>query len=60
MYNSLGIIVDNQYGQEALFKAADHDLWVGRPIEKSGTFPLQLDCDCDVSSFLENGLKRKQ
>ena len=52
MYNSLGIIVDNQYGQEALFKAADHNLWVGRPIEKSGIFPLQLDCDCDLSSFL--------
>ena len=31
-----GMLLDGKYGREALFRALDHDLWIGRPVEEPG------------------------
>jgi 5-dehydro-2-deoxygluconokinase len=38
-----GMLLDGTHGREALFRAADHDFWIGRPIEKPGSRPLEFD-----------------
>lgn len=38
-----GILVDDRLGRSALHKASDHNLWIGRPIEASGVFPLEFE-----------------
>ena len=38
-----GILCDGRYGQNALFAAAGHDLWIGRPTERPGTRPLEFE-----------------
>ena len=38
-----GMLLDGTYGREALFRAADHDFWIGRPVEKPGSRPLDFD-----------------
>ena len=48
----LGILVDNQMGRSALHAASDHDIWIGRPIELSGVFPLALEEGPDLGSRL--------
>ena len=50
--DGLGILVDNQMGRSALHAASDHDIWIGRPIELSGVFPLALEEGPDIGSRL--------
>ena len=50
--DGLGILVDNQMGRSALHAASDHDIWIGRPIELSGVFPLALEEGPDLGSRL--------
>ena len=38
-----GMLLDGKYGREALFRAADHDLWIGRPVEDPGSRPLDFE-----------------
>ena len=38
-----GVLIDDRLGRSALHKASDHDLWIGRPIEISGKFPLEFE-----------------
>ena len=40
---SFGTLLDGTYGREALFRAADHDLWIGRPVEEPGSRPLDFE-----------------
>lgn len=40
-----GMLLDGAYGREALFRAADHPFWIGRPVEKPGSRPLEFDLD---------------
>ena len=47
-----GILVDDKYGRSSLHKASDHDIWIGRPIEVSGNYPLKLHNEDDLTSFL--------
>ena len=36
------ILVDDELGRSALQKASDYGMWIGRPIEVSGKYPLEL------------------
>lgn len=36
-----GTLLDEDYGREALFDAAEHGLWIGRPVEQPGSRPLR-------------------
>ena len=38
-----GMLLDGKYGREALFRAADHDFWIGRPVEEPGARPLDFE-----------------
>ena len=38
-----GMLLDGTYGREALFRAADHGFWIGRPVEKPGSRPLDFE-----------------
>lgn len=44
-----GMLLDGTYGREALFRAADHNLWIGRPVERPGSRPLEFDLPEDGS-----------
>lgn len=50
--SDIGILVDDRLGRKALHKASDHDLWIGRPIEQSGVFPLAFEEGPDLGSAL--------
>jgi 5-dehydro-2-deoxygluconokinase len=49
--SGFGMLLDGGYGREALFRAADHDLWVGRPVEAPGSRPLRFET-ADLGSHL--------
>ena len=38
-----GMLLDGKYGREALFRAVDHDFWIGRPVEEPGSRPLEFE-----------------
>jgi 5-dehydro-2-deoxygluconokinase len=38
-----GMLLDGKYGREALFRAADHGFWIGRPVEEPGARPLDFE-----------------
>ncbi len=38
-----GMLLDGKYGREALFRAADHGFWIGRPVEDPGSRPLDFE-----------------
>ena len=48
----LGVLVDDRLGRTALHAASDHDIWIGRPIEQSGVFPLAFEEGPDLGSRL--------
>jgi 5-dehydro-2-deoxygluconokinase len=47
-----GMLLDSTYGQRAMFKAAGHGFWIGRPVEKPGSRPLDFDHLPDLGSHL--------
>jgi 5-dehydro-2-deoxygluconokinase len=38
-----GVLLDSKYGRDALFRAADHGFWIGRPVEEPGARPLDFE-----------------
>ena len=38
-----GMLLDDSYGRDALFKATGHNLWIGRPVEAPGSRPLDFE-----------------
>ena len=47
-----GMLLDGTYGREALFDAAKHPLWIGRPVEQPGSRPLRFEGGADIGSRL--------
>ena len=43
-----GILCDGRYGRDALYRAADTGLWVGRPVEDPASRPLTLEPEIGV------------
>ncbi|WP_262297987.1 bifunctional 5-dehydro-2-deoxygluconokinase/5-dehydro-2-deoxyphosphogluconate aldolase [Microvirga sesbaniae] len=41
--SGFGMLIDGTYGREALFRAADHPFWIGRPVELPGSRPLDFE-----------------
>jgi 5-dehydro-2-deoxygluconokinase len=46
-----GLLLDGTYGREALFEAAEHGFWIGRPVEAPGSRPLAFETP-DLGSHL--------
>ncbi len=40
---SLGVIVDERYGESVLARMSARQCWIGRPVEVPGSCPLELD-----------------
>ena len=47
-----GVLLDETYGREALFAAAELGFWIGRPVELPGSRPLRFELDQDIGSRL--------
>jgi 5-dehydro-2-deoxygluconokinase len=47
-----GILLDGTHGAEALFRATDHGLWIGRPVEAPGSRPLDFDHMASLGAHL--------
>jgi 5-dehydro-2-deoxygluconokinase len=47
-----GLLLDETYGREALFAAAKHPFWVGRPVEQPGSRPLRFEFGGDIGGRL--------
>ena len=43
-----GVLCDERYGRDALYRAAGTGLWIGRPVEWPGSRPLTLEPDLGV------------
>ncbi len=41
--SGFGMLLDGKYGRQALFRAADHNFWIGRPVEDPGSRPLNFE-----------------
>jgi 5-dehydro-2-deoxygluconokinase len=41
--SAFGLLIDAVYGRQALFRAAEHGLWIGRPVEEPGSRPLDFE-----------------
>ncbi|MHA6345926.1 bifunctional 5-dehydro-2-deoxygluconokinase/5-dehydro-2-deoxyphosphogluconate aldolase [Roseivivax sp. CAU 1761] len=39
----VGTLLDGRYGQQALFEAERHAMWIARPVEKPGSCPIQFE-----------------
>jgi 5-dehydro-2-deoxygluconokinase len=50
--NDIGMLLDGIHGREALFAADAKALWIGRPVEKPGSRPLQFETSADLGSHL--------
>jgi 5-dehydro-2-deoxygluconokinase len=48
-----GMLLDGKYGREALFRALDHDLWIGRPVEEPGSRPLDFEFGGSLAAKLQ-------
>ena len=49
-----GMLLDGTHGQDALFRATDETLWIGRPVEKPGSRPLDFEGDGSLATFLND------
>ena len=48
-----GMLLDGKYGREALFRAVDHDFWIGRPVEAPGSRPLEFEFGGSLGAKLQ-------
>jgi 5-dehydro-2-deoxygluconokinase len=47
-----GMLIDGTFGREALFRAADHPFWIGRPVELPGSRPLDFEGSGSIGAQL--------
>ncbi len=47
-----GVLLDGRFGMRGLEAAADTPYWIGRPIERPGSRPLEFECSADVATEL--------
>ena len=51
-HDGVGLLVDDRLGRSALHAASENDIWIGRPMEQSGVFPLAFEEGPDLGSRL--------
>ena len=50
--SGFGMLLDDTHGRDALFLAAGHPLWIGRPVEEPGSRPLRFENGGDIGARL--------
>ena len=48
----IGVLIDDRYGEDALYAATGRGWWIGRPVELPGSNPLQMDWGRSIGSHL--------
>ncbi|HEX6689725.1 MAG TPA: 5-dehydro-2-deoxygluconokinase, partial [Burkholderiales bacterium] len=49
---SAGAIIDERYGEEALFDLTGHGMWLARPVEAAGANPLAFEAGDNIAAAL--------
>jgi 5-dehydro-2-deoxygluconokinase len=49
-----GVLIDDTYGQDALNQVTGRNWWIGRPVELSGSRPLELEGGRSIGSRLKS------
>lgn len=49
---SVGVLIDQRYGQDALHAATGRGWWIGRPVEMPGSNPLEFEYGRSIGSQL--------
>ena len=49
-----GVLFDDKLGRSALHAATSSGAWVGRPIEASGVFPLELEAEAEIIEHISD------
>ena len=52
MAGKIGVLIDDRYGEDALYAATGRGWWIGRPVELPGSNPLQMDWGRSIGSHL--------
>ena len=52
-HSGYGILLDSDYGRTALFEAESESIWIGRPVEKPGSRPLEFEHGGSLASKLK-------
>lgn len=47
-----GMLMDPVFGQEVLDQLGHHQIWTGRPIEVTGSRPVQVEAGYDLASYV--------
>ena len=50
--NNVGAIVDERYGEEALFALTGRGMWLARPVEVPGSRPLEFEVGDNIAAHL--------
>ena len=54
LQGQVGVLVDDRYGEDALYAATGRGWWIGRPVELPGSNPLQFDHGRALAARLEH------
>jgi 5-dehydro-2-deoxygluconokinase len=49
----IGVLVDDRYGEDAMYSATGRGWWIGRPVELPGSNPLEFDHGRALAARLE-------
>jgi 5-dehydro-2-deoxygluconokinase len=52
LYGSLGALIDDHYGEDALHAATGRGWWLGRPVEQPGSNPVIFELGSSIGSVL--------
>lgn len=59
LHGSLGALIDDRYGEDALHAATGRGWWLGRPVEQPGTNPVIFELGSSIGSVLEHWPKEQ-
>jgi len=51
---SIGVLIDDSYGEDALNSIAEKSWWIGRPVELPGSRPLKFEGDQSIGSKIQS------
>ena len=59
LHGSLGALIDDRYGEDALHAATGRGWWLGRPVEQPGSNPVIFELGGSIGSVLEHWPKEQ-
>jgi len=59
LHGSIGALIDDNYGEDALHAATGRGWWLGRPVEQPGTNPVIFELGSSIGTVLEHWPKEQ-